>query len=340
MAAAPHATLPRRIGSTPVLWRAPRSADLPAWARLVAAVEATDRTGEAFTEDDLADELALSWAEPDRNATFAFADDGEAVAWAWVQCRPEATRMRRVLLQGAVHPGLRGLGAGSAMLLWLERRGAALATERSGGAPDGVPTLLEMRARQGDQPREQLFARHGYTPLRYYLDMRRDLSGEPPAPDAPRGLALVPFDRTLDEATRAAHNEAFLDHWGSEPLDREMWTRFITGHRDFRPDLSWLALDGDMVAGYALGSVHRQDWAAAGYSLGWIHELGVRRPWRGRGVARALLDATLRSFTFDGLQYGGLDVDAQNPTGALGLYERAGFSPHRTWIAWSKPLFD
>jgi ribosomal protein S18 acetylase RimI-like enzyme len=61
-------------------------------------------------------------------------------------------------------------------------------------------------------------------------------------------------------------------------------------------------------------------------TYGWINVLGVRAPWRRRGIAIALLARTFADFEARGATRVGLGVDAENPTGAVGLYERAGMS--------------
>ncbi|MNC79370.1 Acetyltransferase (GNAT) family protein [compost metagenome] len=53
----------------------------------------------------------------------------------------------------------------------------------------------------------------------------------------------------------------------------------------------------------------------------------MRRAWRGRGLAVALLTAAMRSFRADGIQYAELDVDTANPSGAHGLYADLGYEP-------------
>jgi len=64
----------------------------------------------------------------------------------------------------------------------------------------------------------------------------------------------------------------------------------------------------------------------------------VRRPWRKRGVASALLCASLHAFKTEGLSFATLGVDTENLTGALRLYERVGFKPVKRFIQYDKPI--
>lgn len=306
--------------------------DLDAWVRALDVIEAFDRTGEVLDRSDLEDEIGMSSFDADQDVRLGWVA-GEVVAWGTVVCLPGA-RQRRVLTSGAVVPAYRGTGLGSELLEWQIGRGAEVAAVRGGDAP----AWLEVAATEGDLPRESLFRDSGFSPLRYYFEMRRPLAGFDVTPrDVPSPLRTVPYDRGLDDAVRDAHNEAFLDHFAASELDEESWRIWVTGD-DFRADLSYLVLDGDEVVGYVLNSLHPADWPSLGFTEGWTHQLGVRRPWRHRGVAHALLDATAVALSGEGVEFAALDVDADNPTGALGLYESNGYRRDKTRISWSRPV--
>jgi ribosomal protein S18 acetylase RimI-like enzyme len=316
-----------------VLWTGASDAELDAWVVALAEIEAFDRTGETLGRDDLADELSLSYFDPRLDARLGW-DGGRVVAWGTVVCVPN-THQRRVQLAGAVVPDRRGSGIGTELLTWLVGRG----NEVGGARATDAPGWLEIGASEGDHGREDLYTTFGFSPLRYYLEMRRPLRELEVAPRTmPDPLRLVPYDVGLDAAVRAAHNEAFRDHFAAIELDEETWQRWVTGGQGFRADCSFVALDGEKVAGYVLNSVHPGDWPGLGFTEGWTHQLGVRRPWRNRGVATVLLDHSAVAFARDGLEFATLDVDAENPTGALGLYESQGYRRDRTRVAWSRPI--
>ena len=262
-----------------------READLDAWAEALRVIEGVDRTGEVLGCADLAEQLALSFFDLARDARLGWAD-GRVVAWGTAMCIPNP-RQRRVDLAGAVVPSFRGQGIGTALVGWQIGRGREIVDERA----EATPAWLELSAAQGDHPRGELFREFGFTPHRYFHEMRRSLREPPPAVEVGPDLHVAPFDFARDEQTRQAHNEAFLDHIESTELDPEMWATWVTGERQFRADCSILVLAGDDIAGYALCGVHPDDWPSLGFTEGWIHHLGVRRPWRGRGVAKALLRA-------------------------------------------------
>ena len=99
-----------------------------------------------------------------------------------------------------------------------------------------------------------------------------------------------------------------------------------------------VVLDGEEVAGVSFNTVSPEEIARQGINQGWVAELGVRRPWRKRGVATALLCESMRAFKRAGLDFATLGVDTENPTGALRLYESVGFRPVRRFIVFSKPV--
>jgi len=162
--------------------------------------------------------------------------------------------------------------------------------------------------------------------------MRRRLTeadSSMPDPVLPDGLELVRCSPDVSERVRLAHNEAFLDHWGSNPATVESWR---IGHEEdeaFRPRSSFVLLDsgtaGHPVAGYVLNNEYVEEWPTLGHTEGYVGTLGVVRSWRGRGLARALLQLSAREFALRGHPFMALDVDADNPSGAGRLYTNFGF---------------
>lgn len=334
--AAARPVLPLPDASLGLAWRPIGERDIPAWLELEQAIEEADDLSERFTADDLRDELlAGSWKDPSRDTLLGLDADGTPQAFAMVECRPGDTRVVRVSCWGGVHPRWRRRGVGRALLDWQVARGRQLL---AGSAKD-VPGWILTRAKEDATDREALLRAAGFATARWFSDMRRPLAvpGAPPVAvaDVPAGLRLAPFDSTLDEAVRLANNDAFAGHWGSEPHSAEDWQTWCTGHRDFRGDWSFVVLDGREVVGYALSAAYPQDWAAQGFTQGWTNLVGVLSPYRGRGVAVALLTATMRAFAADGMEYAGLYVDTENTSGALSLYTGLGYEAVERTAAWA-----
>ena len=149
-----------------------------------------------------------------------------------------------------------------------------------------------------------------------------------------RRFRLEAFDPSIDEALRLTHNEVFRDHWGSTPRDAESWKVWFTGSRAFRAASSYVVLDGETIAAYVLGYEWEADTEATGVRELYIGQVGTRRAYRGRGLARATLAKLLAKAAQAGYQRAALGVDADNPTGALGLYEGLGFVSHQKFISY------
>jgi ribosomal protein S18 acetylase RimI-like enzyme len=192
---------------------------------------------------------------------------------------------------------------------------------------------------QQHQHQAALFAGSGFRIVRYYNEMHRPLNQAVPEAGLDAGLELVTFGPALHEPVRLAHNAAFRDHWGSEPRDEEAWG-FVVNDPQARPDLSGVVLDPSTgtVAGYQLATHDADAALSRGFREGYTVLLGVRREFRGRGIAQVLLADAMRRFAAAGMDVASLDVDSENPTGALALYVKMGYAAVNRSMAWDKDL--
>ncbi|MFI7587550.1 GNAT family N-acetyltransferase [Spongisporangium articulatum] len=329
--------LPERAGRRRLTWH-PLTPDLvPAWWELLGALRAADGGGRAFTAAELHDELRPAWARPEANSRIAMDDDGAARAFGLTQVRPGDHDLVRAWLWGGVHPDWCALGLGRSLLRWQLDRARALVAERRAeltGASSArvVPRAMAFTVAENESPGVQRLARRlGFEASRYFAGMRRDLgaaTGPLPRPPVPAGVRLVPWRLDLDELVLAAHNEAFAEHWMFQPWPLASWRHWQTGHRTFRPAWSLVAVTGDgEVAGYVLNSEPGPAEGDPG-PVGWTDKIGVRPAWRGRGLGRALLAGALSAFQAAGMVAAGLDVDVDNTTSAVRLYEELGYVVH------------
>jgi len=225
-------------------------------------------------------------------------------------------------MSGAVHPEFRNRGIGGALLDWQHAR--ALEYLSTVSAP--VEGRITVHAPADQHSLHHLLERRGYTVLRRFDELSRDVSAPIPEAPVPEGLELVDYSERWSAATLDAKNTTFADHWGSLPESAEYWAqRGESG--GLRPDASKLLIEGDSVAAFVLTTVNEDDWSRLEHRFGYITLVGVRRKWRGRGAARALLAAVLTSYRQLGWQRASLHVDTTSPTGADGLYRKLGFAP-------------
>jgi mycothiol synthase len=322
-----------RMSLATLTWRSLTIADAPALARARAAVETVDRTGEHYLEQDIRDQLQDESIDLGRDTLGALAPAGELIAFALLE--GQITDIDRVYVDGAVRPEARGHGLGRRLLEWAAQRAAILHEERHPEVPGAVCVVVH----EHNASKQALLRAAGYEAARWEHTMTRSLSTPlPDVPQPPPGLALEPYEAVRDEAVRLAHHEAFADHWAAFPPDEQHWARWYTGARAFRPGLSWLVLEGDDVVAYLLSYFWEADAAASGVREAYVGQVGVRPAWRRRGLGRLLLAAALRSYRSAGYERAALMVDTGNATGALGLYERAGFTVRDTTATWTKPL--
>jgi mycothiol synthase len=323
------------VESLTLTWRALTLDDTPALTRAFAAVEAVDRTEEHYSEQDVREELEDESLDLARDTLAAVGPDGEVVAYARVSGKAEVRDVDRISAEGAVVPAARRSGLGRRLLAWSEERAAALHRERHPGLPGEVSVGVHDK----NPGQEALVRAAGYAVIRRWHRMTRTLDDPlPEVPDSPSGLALAPYEAERDEAVRQAHREAFADSWGAVPPDEQRWARWYTGAEFFQPDVSWLVLDGDVVVAYLLTYCWDADTAATGVRDAFVGQLGVRPGRRRRGLGGLLLAAALRSYRAAGYDRTTLTVDTGNTTGALGLYERAGYVVKDASVVWSKPL--
>jgi mycothiol synthase len=292
--------------------RAPRKDEAAEIAALLNAHSRAVHGTDAVTEIEIERWFGNPTLDPERDLCVAVAPHGALLAYADVS--DGGPEKRRYWIDLRLAPGA-DPAVGDLVVAALERRAAATA------APDA---LVRGFVAGGDGTSRAVFERRGYRLVRHSLRMEISLAGEPPPPVWPDGVAVRTFSRQDAGRVYAATQEAFVDHWEFEPQPYEEWEHWLLGH-DHDPSLWFLAEAGSELAGACLCRPHE----AGEPDLGWVAVLGVRRPWRRRGLATALLRQAFRELRARGRSRAGLGVDAENLTGAVALYERAGMSVSR-----------
>ncbi len=283
------------------------------------------------------EDLRLAWETPgfslEQSTRLVFAPDGTPAAYieVWDLGNP----LVRIHLFGRVRPAFRGRGLGTALLRW----GEARAHQALARAPEGARVVIQTGTTHGFQPAEQLLADHGYRLVRHWLEMIIEFSEPAPEPQWPEGITVRTYRPDKDaERTYRAIEDAFRDHWGhvDEPFDHGFpkWQHWVEHNPDFAPDMTFLALDGEQIAGVCLCLRRFRGDEAVAY----VDTLGVRRPWRKRGLGRALLQHAFRTMQARGKRAAVLHVDAASLTGATRLYESVGMRARRQWDTYEKEL--
>jgi mycothiol synthase len=260
--------------------------------------------------------------------------DGRPVAYAWTDWVDTTDGLREYRSRGFVEPAARRRGIGTALFSdGLRRLGATAAghdTERS----KLVGTFTHDQSVAGPK----VAAAFGLEPARWFFDMERTLTGElPPIEPLPDGLEVRPVSSDDGPAIWRADHDAFRDHWGGFDASEAAYRRWVDSP-EFEPSLFVVAYDGQDIAAAVLNVIYPEENETLGIKRGWLESVFTRRAWRRRGLARALI---LRSFELlrdRGMEVAALGVDADNPSGALGLYESVGFAVTERMTAWRRPL--
>jgi mycothiol synthase len=284
-------------------------------------------------------EMAAWWGHPSeqfdpaRDVTVVEVD-GRPVAFGQLDWIDATDGVREYRSRCFVDPAHRRRGIGAMLLMRSEERRRATAAQHD----TDRPRVLGMGTAEANAGAQALARRSGYEPVRWFADMERRIDGALPAePPLPDGLELRPVTHELAHRVWEADIDAFRDHWGGWDQSEASFRRWVESP-EFQSELMLVAWDGDEIAGGVLNAIYAEENEALGTRRGWLDSVFTRRAWRRRGLARCLIVRSLHLLRERGMEIAVLGVDADNPSGAFGLYESAGFAPTERFIAWRRPM--
>ena len=299
-------------------FRAPTPDDLEAVADVLVADDLDDARQIVLDADFLRDEWSRVGFDLATDA-WVVVDGGGTIVGYGQGKREEPTVVES---WGVVHPEYRGQGIGSPLLDRIEEWASHLLA--------GLPSVRFRHAiNAGDHAAAGMLLARGLRPVRHFWHMQIDLTGPFTPGQAPEGIEITGIESPDDlPAIHAVIDEAFADHWGHHPEPFDRWAEEQTGSPSYDPTLWLLATEG----GQPVGALTANVWG----DRGWVDHLGVLAPCRGRGIGAALLRHSLATFAGRGVRRVILNVDAENPTGATALYERAGMRVVKRWDLWER----
>lgn len=310
-------------------------ADAPALAAFMADVNVADGHNQVLTPD----EVRIEWRQtpgfvPDRDGLI-LEDAQGIVAHLNVDAQ---VRDQKVVhhIEGWVRQDRRRQGIGRALLRWAERHAAGNVAARRTPEPD-LPQVLGFGVLESNAAAMAFAASTDFRAFRFGFQMRRPLADPIPDFELPAGMEMRPVREEDHRRIWEADVEAFRDHFEARERDEGDFEATFS-FPDLDTSIWRVAWEGDEVAGVVMNAIFATENERLGEKLGWLEHVSVRRPWRGRGVAKALIVSSMRLHRDRGMEFAALGVDAENPTGALALYEGLGFRPHRKWINHRKPL--
>lgn len=228
-------------------------------------------------------------------------------------------------------PPYERLGLDAALLGWVE----PLARQKATALPAEVAATLNSWVDGPDPVAEEALTHAGFRLAQRYLRMEMTLREPPPTPAWPAGVVARPFVAGQDErAVYGVMQAAFAGVYDYE-VSYDEWRREVFAPQQMDPALWTLATDGETLVGAIISRTDTDDDG----QLGWLEDVGVHPAWRQRGLGLAMLHHSFGAFFARGVTRCGLSVDAQNASGAVRLYERAGMTPSgRQEVRYEKAL--
>jgi mycothiol synthase len=259
---------------------------------------------------------------------------GRPVAYVRVEWQDE-TRGGRTHAQALVTRPEAPAGTFEAILDWGEARSRAVATT----LPPNPPASLGASLNEETPAHLAILEARGYRAVRLFFGMVRPTLDNVPELPLPVGVEVRPVRPGHLRAIWEAELAAFREHWGASAGDasEERWEQFRDEPLN---DLSlWqVAWAGDSVVGMVRPYINPGDLAVLGVRRGWCENISTHADWRGRGVAKALIARTLVALRGRGMTEAALGVDAENETGALGIYRSMGFVERTRETDFRRPL--
>lgn len=259
--------------------------------------------------------------------------DGRIVGYGRAAWREELDGIRVYEVIPFVDPAAAGQHVFSVMVSAIEARARAIAADHPAGEK-----VLETFGSDLAPERDALLQARGYEPVRFFYGMVRPSVDDLPNAPVPEGLEIREVRPEHLPAIWAADQEAFRDEWGYTPATDADYQLFLNEPVMGDTSLWRIAWDGDEVAGQVRSFINVEENARHNRLRGYTEHISVRRPWRRRGLARALIAASFPLLRARGMTEAALAVDTENPSGALRVYEGCGFRPVSRSITYRKPI--
>ena len=290
----------------------------------IVAMTRAYQTSIGDTPDMSVEELRRDWigVNLEEDALLAVMPDGEIVGYADIFNR----QFVQVNVYAMTLPGPQQVQVFARLVGWGEGWVAA----HKPADPALAPTEIHYFLRDVDSASIRALKAAGYGYVRTYYVMAAELNAPPPQPIWPEALLVCAYRPGVDDdAIFLGSEEPFQDMWNRPPSTKEGWLE-PTQAEDFDPSLWFLPFD--QRSGEVAGNCRCSILDGSGH----VDTLGVRRPWRRQGLGMALLLHAFGEFWRRGIRTVRLSVDAESPTGAPRLYERAGFRVEKQFVRYMK----
>ena len=325
------ASLPELEGFTFRRFNGPE--DYPAMAEIIMSNKDEPNANITDAEEIAVDYAHMSESVLDRDMLFVL-KDGNPIAYGRTGCLfEEDDNSWLYSLTLKIHKGWQDKGLEKIMIEWLE----AQASLNHQNQHPGEKALLSTFAYDYKTALIQLVSELGYQTVRYFIDMKRDLNDLPQA-ELPNGIIVKPALPSQFRQVWEADVEAFKDHCGYIIPEEEEYQLWLKDKNYFQPQLWQIAWDGDQIAGMVWNYINLPENEEKGRMRGYTEGISVRRPWRGRGIAKALICRSMQMMKLLNMDEVALEVDSENPSHATKLYTDLGYRSYLQTRILRKPL--
>lgn len=319
--------------SSALVSRSYSPADLQAVTDLLNLCDQTYKLEDGYTPENLATEFSHPRVRVEKDLRLWENESGQLLGFGQMwRNEPQDGHISAYMFL-RVHPDFEKSGVGEEITAW------AADWMRQESKEVNLPGIIDTGERDFYSYNLATFEKSGFSVVRYFFRMRRDLSQPIPAVDLPAGYTLSNV-KTKEDAVKwvEAFNQSFIDHWNFHPSTEADHLHHLT-ESHYRPenDLVAVAPDGTF-GGFCFCVIDPAEIERTGEKRGWIGTLGTTRTHRRVGLGRAMLLAGMHHLKKQGMEVALLGVDAENPSGALSFYERYGFVKAYTNVGYRKEV--
>lgn len=307
--------------------------DYPLMVAVTEGMKEADQLELTISVEDIAREFRhLEHCDPCRDFVFAEVN-GKVVGYTRVWWSKDPSGLHLYNHFADLLPEWRGKGIRNAMLRYNEQKLRDMAQTQF---TDDLH-MFQSIAADSEKDWISVLASEGYSVFRYGFRMvRPNLENVPDFP-FPDGIEVRPVKPEHYRAIIDAWNEACKDMRGQIPISDEDFNSFQESPI-FNPSLWQIAWHKNEVIGTVLNFIDEQENIEYKRKRGHVEAISVKRQWRGRGIAKALIAQSFKLLKDHGITEAALGVDAENPSGALCLYRKMGFQIEKKTIFYRKPM--
>lgn len=203
--------------------------------------------------------------------------------------------------------------------------------------PADIPCTFQSKAADSEKDWISVLTSEGYSAFRYSFKMVRPNLEDIPDYPLPEEVEVRPVKPEHYQAVINAWNEAIKDMRSQIPISNEAFQAFQK-LPIFDPSIWQIAWHENTVVGTVMNYINEQENTEYKRKRGYVEGISVQRPWRGKGIAKALIARSLKLLKDRGMTEAALGVDTENPSGAVHLYQKTGFKVQKKSGTYRKPM--